>query len=159
MSVGVERQPRAVAAPLREAPAQNTEIKFGGNRLILRNPDLFVGDAERARRLIDRAFSFDEIRSIVIRRDRGQIGIELTPLADPEDVWPRLGALLRQADATPGRAAKLDLAGPTPGLPVRVTRAGGALTTFRARVLSAEHLRISHPLLRQRAVRRRFAAF
>ncbi len=137
-------------------------VHLGGNRLVLRGRDLFERDAEQARRLIDQAFALDQVRSIVLRRDRNQIGVELAPLADPDEVWPRLGALLRQAPAVAdknSRAARLDLDGPSAGLPVRVSRAGAALTTFRARELSPERLRISHPQLRQRAIQRRFAAF
>jgi len=134
-------------------------VSLGANRLILRSRDLFAGDAERARRLIETAFTLDQVRAVVVRRERDQIGIELAPLADAEAVWPRLGALLRAPGSASGRAARLDLVGPAPGLPVRVSRAGAALTTFRARVLSPEHLRISHPLLRQGSIRRRFREF
>jgi cation transport ATPase len=151
-------------ASAKEAPtpgaAPPPSVLVHGGRLLLRSPHLFGGDDARARRLIDHAFTLAEVRSVVIRRERGQIAIELTPLADSDAVWRRLGALLRDGgiilDAPAGRAARLDLAGPAPRLPVRIARAGNILTTFRARLLSREHLRIGHPLLRQRAIRRRF---
>jgi cation transport ATPase len=152
-----ERKPRGAFD--RAAPPK---IRIDGGRLLLRSPELFAGDDSQARRLIDRAFALAEVRSVVVRRERQQIRIELAPLADPAQVWRRLGALLRAGaptDRTAGRAARLDLAGPTPGLPVRIARAGKGLTTFRARLLSHEHLRIGHPLLRQRHVRSNFSSF
>jgi cation transport ATPase len=157
---GAPQDRRAPARAVRKGPSPGAEIGLGGNRLILRSPDLFAGDAGHARHLIEKAFSLDQVRAVVLRRELDQIGIELSPLADAEAVWPRLGALLRTSGPVPsGRAARLDLVGPAAGLPVRVSRAGSALTTFRARVLSSEHLRIGHPLLRQGAIRRRFREF
>ena len=105
-AIGATRDRRAPAKATREEPpsaGHAAKISLGGNRLILRSPDLFVGDAERAKHLIEQAFTLDQVRAVVIRRERDQIGIELSPLADAEAVWPRLGALLRTAGpATPG---------------------------------------------------------
>jgi cation transport ATPase len=151
-------RPKTTGAAAKPADQRGaTKARFLGDRLVLVGEALFLDEAEAARRLIDRAFALADVRSVVVRRDHAQIAIELSPLADPLAVWRRLGGLL-QADggAAPGRAARLDLAGPAAGLPVRVTRAGKILTTFRARVLSPEHIRIGHPLLRQRDVRARF---
>jgi cation transport ATPase len=154
----------AYKAPVRNAfqasegfSADKPRVRVAGRRLLLRNPELFSGGDSDARRLIDQAFALPEVRSVTVRRERGQIAIELAPLADADTVWRRLGALLRGTGrAAPGRAARLDLAGPTPGLPVRIARAGKVLTTFRARQLSHEHLRIGHPALRERHIRTRF---
>jgi cation transport ATPase len=148
-----QRPPKSAAPP---------RVLVDGGRLLLRSPDLFSGDDSHARRLIDHAFTLAEVRSVVLRRERGQITIDLAPLANPDGVWRRLGALLRQGERTDtpaGRAARLDLAGPAPALPVRIARAGNVLTTFRARLLSQQHLRIGHPLLRQHDVRSRFEDF
>jgi cation transport ATPase len=144
-----------VVAPRPEGSKMTAEIS--GARLSLRMPDLFSDGEVAARRLIDQAFALDQVRSVVVRRARYSITIELAPLADPSRVWRRLGALLKKAAAGGlGRAARLNLVGPAPNIPVRIARAGNALTTFRARVLSQEHLRIGHPLLRLREVRLRF---
>ena len=137
-------------------------VRIDGGRLTLRNPDLFDDDGNAVRRLIDQAFTLDQVRSVVLRRERTQITIELSPLADSRQVWRHLGALLRKAAGGASglrRAARLNLAGPARDLPVRIARAGNALTTFRARVLSQEHMRIGHPLLRLREVRIRFEEF
>jgi len=142
-------------------PVSHTRVVLG-DRLILRNKELFGDDDITVRRLIDEAFTFPEVRSVVVRRDRSELTIELTPIADPVAVWSRLGALLREtADQpyVPAQAARLELAGPVSDLPVRIARAGSILTTFRTRLLSQEHMRIGHPLLRQRLVRERFEEF
>jgi cation transport ATPase len=153
-------QGSASASPSRNRQSAQPQVRFDGSRLTLRSPALFSGGDSPARRLIELSFVLAEVRSVVVRRERGQITIELTSFADPEAVWRRLGAALRGSERTEaapaGRAARLDLAGPVPGLPVRIARAGNVLTTFRARQLSDEHLRIGHPALRQRHVRSRF---
>lgn len=137
------------------------EVRLNGARLQLKNHDIFSGDGILARRLIDHAFALNEVRSVLVRRERGLIDIELTPSTDHAQAWRRLGASLRDGAKTAvlepaSRAARLDLSGPAPGLPVRVTRAGNILTTFKVRVLPQQHLRIGHPLLRRREVRLRF---
>ena len=150
----------ASSLPASEPPLDRPpgpQVRINGGRLMLRCPALFDGDGSRARRLIDHAFLLDEVQTVAVRPERGEIGIDLMPLADAGAVWRRLGTLVRRgaADAS-GRASRLDLKGPTPGLPVRIARAGDMLTTFRARVLSHEHLRIGHPQLRDRDIRHRF---
>lgn len=161
-AVGQRRRDASRSAPSlasgrdRDA-ALGPDVRFSGECLLLRSPVLFDDDDSRARRLIDHAFVLDEVRTVAVHRERGQLSIELAPLVDARAVWRRLGALIRQDAAdVPRRAARLDLRGPTPRLPVRIGRAGNALTTFHARLVSQEHLRIGHPLLRERDIRRRF---
>ncbi|MBB3102574.1 ATPase [Azomonas macrocytogenes] len=137
------------------------EVRLNARRLQLIHGDLFLDDDRRARWLIDQAFGLDEVRSIVVRREHSKVTIDLAPSADATAVWQRLAALLREVgngvtQAVAPRTAALDLAGPAYGLPVRVTRAGNTLTTFRTRVLAEAHLLIGHPLLRQHGTRERF---
>ncbi len=139
-------------------PPPRPRVRIAGRRLLVCAPDLFENDDTPARRLVEHAFSLDEVQAVAVRRERGEVSLLLAPLADAEGVWRRLGTLLRAGVVDrSNRAARLDLKGPLPGLPVRIGRAGDALTTFRARVLGRDHLRISHPLLRDRDVRLRLA--
>ncbi len=140
-----------------KAPDLSTPtLRIDGNRLVLRDKTLFAQSDEAVRDLVDRVFSAVEVRAVALWRDRAQVRIELSPLADPTAVWPRVGRLLREGAPERRRAEKLNLAGPAPGLSVRVSRAGDALTTFRVRKLSRERLRIGHPLLRRRDFLYRF---
>lgn len=144
------------------AAAPKAALDPHGARLLLEDPALFAADARAARRLIDHAFTLAEVRTIALRPERGQIAIDLDPCVDAGQIWRKLAALLRKASQRPdqtGRAEKLDLRGPLPGLPVRVARAGKILTTFRARPLGRAQLRIGHPLLRRREIRLRFEDF
>jgi cation transport ATPase len=135
-------------------------VRINGNRLVVRDPNLFDGDRDAgARLLLERVFSLPETRTAVVQADRGLITIVLNPVGAPANFWKRFGLLLRQSREVPGlrdiRADRLPLRALSSGLPVRVTRAGQTLTTFKSRELSAERTRIAHPLLRLRDVRRR----
>jgi manganese/zinc-transporting P-type ATPase C len=146
----------ATALPL----VTQTQVRAIGDRLIVRDPSIFGGDNDtNARRFLERAFSLPEVRRALIRRELGLIDLVLEPPADPSRVWRRLGALLRRplTAKIPGavRADRIPLHAPATGLPVRVNRAGGALTTFQVRTVSSGWLRIGHPLLRRRDVRGR----
>ena len=137
-----------------------TEVRVIGDRLVVRDPGIFGGDNDtNARRFLERAFSLPEVRRAVVRRDLGLLDLVLEPLADPRRVWRRLGALLRRpptAKITGAvRADRIPLHAPAAGLPVRVNRAAGGLTTFQVRAVSSGWLRIGHPLLRRRDVRGR----
>jgi cation transport ATPase len=145
-------------------PRSRPEVHFVGDRLVVRDPDIFGGENEaHARRFLERAFSLPEVRTAVIRSELGVIDLVLKPLAEPSHVWTRLGALLRQPAsakiAGSVRADRLPLRAPAPGLPVRVNRVGRGLTTFRVRAVSSGCLRIAHPLLRRRDVRARLHDF
>lgn len=150
--------PDSLATP-EDAAKAPASIHVLDGRLYLNAPEIFAPGDAAARLLIDQAFALNDVRAVVLRRERGQVAIELAADADSDEVLRRLGALLRAArtaERGPGRAARLDLVSPAPGLPVRVSRAGKILTTFRARALTRQHLRIGHPLLRRRDVRARF---
>ncbi len=136
------------------------EVRLVGDRLVVRDPGIFGGESDaNARRFLERAFSLPEVRRAVVRRELGLIDLVLEPLADPSHVWRRLGALLRQPVSAKvsgaARADRIPLDAPAAGLPVRVNRAGGGLTTFQVRDVSSGWLRIGHPLLRRRDVRGR----
>jgi cation transport ATPase len=141
-------------------PLMQPEVRLVGDRLLVRDPGIFGGDNDaNARRFLERAFSLPEVRRAVVRREQGLIDLVLEPLADASYVWRRLGALLRRPltakIAGAVRADRIPLHAPAAGLPVRVNRAGGGLTTFQVRAVSSEWLRIGHPLLRRRDVRGR----
>src|SRR3984957_17065444 len=141
-------------------PPSLPEVRLVGDRLAVRDPGIFGDENDaNARRFLERAFSLPEVRRAVVRRELGLIDLVLEPLADPSHVWRRLGALLRQPlsakIAGAVRADRIPLHAPAAGLPVRVNRAGGGLTTFQVRAVSSGWLRIGHPLLRRRDVRGR----
>jgi cation transport ATPase len=149
-----------VSSTAPSALLKKPEVRLVGDRLVVRDPGIFndANDAN-ARRFLERAFSLPEVRRAVVRRELGLIDLILEPLADPSNVWKRLGALLRQPltakIAGTVRADRLPLHAPAAGVPVRISRAGQGLTTFRVRAVSPEWLRIAHPLLRRRDVRGR----
>ncbi len=133
-------------------------VRVNGSRLTLENTDIFCENKdELARRLLDVAFSVPEVGSVVLRWSQARVDIELSPAADATRTWRRLGLLLRQGGAVSGAnhpkpVEALNLRPLVPDLPVRVSRVGASLTTFRVRPLSPSRVRISHPLLRRRDV-------
>lgn len=148
------------AAPTSSLPdARAPVIEIRGDHLIIKSSAFFAGTGSLARNFLERAFLLDEVRAAVLNHRVGSIGLTLDPLAQPGLVLKRLGALLRQPPAATARlrlnADRLPLEAQAPGLPVRVTRLGNTLTTFRARALSVDHIRIAHPLLRVHGIRQR----
>jgi cation transport ATPase len=135
-------------------------VSIIGDQLILQDETLFgTENATATRRLLELAFSLPEIKSATLRGERGNITFNLAGHAIPRRVWQRLGALLRQS-RVPERsreicADRLPLQPPAPGLPVRISRFGQTLTTFRVRTLASERMRIAHPLLRDRDIKTR----
>ncbi len=138
------------------SPADPPAVRMINDRLMLRNSALFA-DQSLLTRLLELAFSLPEVKSATIRRETGSISFFLGKGANPGQIWQRLGAMLRRVQQPdPSReinAGRLQLQPPAPGLPLRITRLGQTLTTFRVRPLSAARLRISHPLLRNRNIK------
>ncbi len=137
-------------------PAHPPAVRIINDRLVLRDAALF-GNGSPLTRLLELAFSLPEIKSATIRQDSGSISFFLAKNANPGQIWQRLGALLRRIQlperSRETQADRLQLHPAAPGLPVRVTRFGQTLTTFRVRPLAAARIRISHPLLRDRNVK------
>ncbi len=151
--------PPAPSNPPLVANARPPSVRIIGDQLVLQNDALFAGETSATRRLLELAFSLPEIKSAIIRSDRGLITFIISGTAAPTQIWQRLGALLRQTQTPdPSRqiqADRLPLQPPAPGLPVRISRFGQTLTTFRVRTLASERMRIAHPLLRDPDIKAR----
>ncbi len=144
----------------RTSGATPPSVRIIGDQLILQNDALFGGETSAAtRRLLELAFSLPEVKSATIRGERGLVTFIVSSNAIPGQIWQRLGALLRQKQVPEPsreiRADRLPLQPPAPGLPVRISRFGQTLTTFRVRALASERIRIAHPLLRDRDIKSR----
>lgn len=150
---------RSTRARVAKAPSEERAVRFTPKGLSLRSEAVFADGSDRhVREFLLRAFAFQEIESVTLLRGQTQIDVQLRATAPGARVWRKLGALLRGVSAPHGaarehiaaRVAALGLDEISPGAPVRVTRLGGALTTWRVRQLAADRLRLSHPALRRR---------
>lgn len=149
----------APARPVGRAECLDLRIQQG--RLSFTHP-AFKGEGSDAivRRFLEAAFSLSEVRAVDICRERGHVAIELTPLADPAQVWPRLGGMLRNHfvadDSRLVRGiATISLAPPEPGAKIHIGKVGQSLAVFRGKEITPSVLRISNPLLRRRDVQYR----
>lgn len=120
------------------------------------------GDAEasRVREFLSRAFSVREVEGVELRRAAAFGHIRFGAAANPAQIWRKLSRALSSREDAPTSAVKdaparridaglvyLDSPGVTP---VRVSRIGAALSTWRVRHQSENTLRLSHPVLRNR---------
>lgn len=156
-SVEVKSRSKRVRAAKQQA--DESAVRFTPVGLTLHSEAVFADGADRhVREFLLRAFALQEIDSVTLLRGQTKIDVRLRPSALGSRVWAKLGALLRGASAPDGavreriahQISALGLEEISPGVPVRISRHGGALTTWRVRQLAADRLRISHPALRRR---------
>ncbi|HET6332461.1 MAG TPA: hypothetical protein VFG30_04580 [Polyangiales bacterium] len=114
--------------------------------------------AARLRDFLSRAFSVDEVQGVELRRATAFGRIRYGAVPNPGQIWKKLSRALtseddalssakRPARRIDARLVYLDAPGVTP---VRVSRIGDSLSTWRVRHQSENTLRLSHPLLRNR---------
>lgn len=123
--------------------------------------------APRLRDFIARAFSVDDVAAVDIRSVDAYGRISYAPASAPEGVWRRLAQALRRSiepDDIERAARNADALGSRPDTlgasrlylnhpgrwPIRVTRIGDTLSTWRLRQEGDDRLRLAHPALRQR---------
>lgn len=135
----------------------------GPTGVLLRDfPFLGYGEEATLHAFLDRAFSVDAVHSVEIDRRRRTGRIRYRTAGDLPDLWRRLGRALRDGvggetgtdqSESPSEGEAKGSAGAlfldAPG-PIRVTRVGGTLSTFRVRTGADDRIRIGHPLLRRR---------
>ncbi|QZO00501.1 hypothetical protein [Chenggangzhangella methanolivorans] len=118
----------------------------------------------RLRDFIASAFSVADVATVDIRAADAFGRIGYAPASAPESVWRRLAAALRRS-ADPAAAAhhsRQDVGTPDPlgaanlyldhpaRWPIRVSRIGGTLSTWRLRRVGSDRIRLSHPALQRR---------
>jgi len=145
--------------PLRVAP--------GADGVSIWSSEIF-GDTEvaRVREFLARAFSVGEVDGVELQRATAFGRIRYSAANNPAQIWKKLSRALSSpldvdsdagADATKssGRTARrvdasiVYLDGPSTA-PVRISRIGTSLSTWRVRHQSANTLRLWHPVLRNR---------
>jgi cation-transporting P-type ATPase C len=115
----------------------------------------------RIHEFLSRAFAVEEVESVELRRATSFGRISYRAVANPAQIWKKLSrALSLSDDATAssgldaGPARRLDPAllylDGKEAMPVRVSRVGVSLSTWRVKHQSETALRLWHPLLRNR---------
>lgn len=122
----------------------------------------FLADGAGAelRDFLERAFSLDEVRSVDLDRRVAKGLVRFDARSDLPQFLRRLGRALRLGDDASGSAG----VGPRPSFdrrccrelfldapgPLRVSRIGRSLSTFRIRIEAPDRFRLAHPLLSSR---------
>ncbi|MFD1702533.1 ATPase [Methylopila henanensis] len=143
-------------------------ISPGAGGVSIWSEELFgAPDAHRLRDFIARAFSVEDVARLEIRSADAYGRIAYAPTAAPEGVWRKLAQALRRSAHTDdpdqalrnGRASQKTLEavgaahlylGHPARLPIRVSRVGGTLSTWRLRPVGNDAVRLSHPALHRR---------
>ena len=136
-------------------------IALGADAVSIWSSEIFgATESSRVRDFLSRAFAVDEVEDVELRRSRGFGRVRYRALANPARVWQKLSRALRAREsvedgassAAPAPAVEVDqLYLDAPGSrSIRVSRIGGALSTWRLRQQSPNTLRLSHPVLRNR---------
>jgi len=133
-------------------------IALGADGISIWNSELFgSGETPRLRAFLASAFAVNEVKDIEVRRDSSYGRIGYANALDPVQIWRKLSHAFRASDA-PSIANELD-APVDAGLvyldraeerPIRVSRVGRVLCTWRVHRQGPNTLRISHPVLRNR---------
>jgi cation-transporting P-type ATPase C len=137
-------------------------IALGADGVSIWNSEIFGdGDPSRVRPFLARAFAVEEVKDVELRRGVSFGRIRYGAAANPAQIWKKLSqAFLAPEDApthpgvTRGAAQNIDaelVYLDAPGeRPIRVSRIGRVLSTWRVHRQAETTLRISHPLLRNR---------
>jgi cation-transporting P-type ATPase C len=132
-------------------------IALGADGVSIWSSDIF-GSAEpsRLRDFISRAFAVEEVDAVELRPARSFGRIRHAAAANPAQILKKLSRALSApgSGAVNGHPASIDvgivyLDGPHAS-PIRISRIGDVLSTWRVRRKRAGELRLSHPVLRNR---------
>jgi cation transport ATPase len=135
-------------------------VALGADGVSIWSSEIFGGgEPNRAREFLSRAFAVQEVGGVELQRTRSFARIRYGTALNPAQIWRKLSrALSAPGDASlatsaerPSRAdvGLLYLDGPG-SVPVRVSRIGNALSTWRVRRQSEGRLSLWHPILRNR---------
>lgn len=113
--------------------------------------------APRLREFLARAFAVGEVETVEIRRASAFGRVRYAAGGRPDEIWRKLGRSLREDEPgqgadrrrAPVSAASLYLDHPA-RWPIRVSRVGETLSTWRVRPDGEHRLRLAHPVLGER---------
>lgn len=142
-------------APRAAVVAAVETVRFSPFGVSLHSASIFShGGDETLRGFLLRVFALDDIESVTLRRDHARAEVRLKGSPPDAGLCRKLGALLRGSSAddvaAQERIARQVAALRLDEIEVRVSRFGGALTTWRVSQPASDRLRLSHPALRRR---------
>lgn len=133
-------------------------IALGADGISVWNAELFgKGEGSRLRAFLASAFTVTEVKDVELRREASFGRIRYGGAIDPIAIWRKLGRAFRSS-GPPSTASESDarvdarlvyLDRPDER-PIRVTRVGRVLCTWRVHSAGPNGLRVSHPILRNR---------
>jgi cation transport ATPase len=137
-------------------------VSLGADGVSVWSHEIFGNaDTRRLRTFLERTFAVNEVERVDLRRSSAVGRIRYGSPADPTTIWKKLGRVLSSGSTSSegpdedGKrldAGHLFLDGP-PAAPVRVTRVGDVLSTWRVRHVGEARLSVWHPaLLNQRTL-------
>jgi cation-transporting P-type ATPase C len=167
----IAEEPRALDLETVErelpAPTDSSQIRiaYGEGEIAIWSDALFHNpSAEHLRQFLSRVFSLVEISGVEIERRAGVGRIKYGLAEDAPSVWRKLkevltrpmtghrdrdAEVLSEYQASPLDVDHLYLDGPAKW-PIRVSRIGSYLSTWHLRFQTADRVRLSHPVLRNR---------
>lgn len=134
-------------------------VALGDSGVSIWSSEIFGGsEPSRVREFLSRAFSVQEVDGVELRRTSSFGRIRYGSAVNPGQIWKKLSRALSAPDgspaASPERPRRADarlLYLDAPGsAPVRVSRIGNVLSTWRVRHQSDDRLQLWHPILRHR---------
>lgn len=133
-------------------------IALGADGISIWNSELFGGsETSRLRAFLASAFAVNEVQDVELRRDSSYGRIGYASGLDPAQIWRKLSQVFRSFDVPStanDRDARVDAdlvyLDRAEKRPIRVSRVGRVLCTWRVHRQGPDALRISHPVLRNR---------
>jgi cation transport ATPase len=132
-------------------------VSVGADGVSIWSPEIFgPSEPHRVRDFLSRAFAVQEVQGVELRRATSFGRIRYSSVANPAPIWKKLSRALSaphpaqvQESARPvdARLVYLDAPG---AAPVRISRIGNVLSTWRVRHQGESTLQLSHPALRNR---------
>lgn len=130
--------------------APRLKIAPGADGVSIWSPALFDGSNETdLRSFVGRAFTAPEVRLVEIRPKDGFARLSYAATRDAAAIWRRLSASLREVAEAPQDSSGLFLKS-LGSWPIRVSRIGDVLSTWRVRLEGDDQVRFAHPILRGR---------
>ncbi len=135
-------------------------VALGAKGVSVWSAEIFGGtEPTRVRDFLSRAFGVEEVKGVELRPAASFGSISYGSVGNPAQVWRKLSRALSPSETSPGLGAGEPLRRVDAGLlyldapgttPIRVTRIGAVLSTWRLRAQGDGTLRVWHPALRNR---------
>src|SRR5689334_21213432 len=137
-------------------------VALGADGVSIYSSEIFGGtETSRVRDFLSRAFAVQEVENVELRRSAAFGRVRYGAVANPAQIWRKLSRALSTTESPAnvagphGASAPLQDAGlvyleGSSESPVRVTRIGEALSTWRLRGQKEGALSLWHPRLRNR---------